>query len=406
MTFRIALSGLNAASADLGVTANNIANANTTGFKGSRAQFADFFPQSAHGLSDNAIGSGVRLDKVAQQFSQGSVNFTDNNLDLALSGEGFFTLSDNGATVYSRAGAFGTDRSGFVVNASNQRLQVYPPVAGGTAFDTAQLSDLQLSTSDNPPAATTSIETGVNLPANASVPATATFDATDPTSYNHTTSVTIYDSLGAPHTANLYFVKAAAANDWNLNVLVDGVAAGPATPLSYSSSGQLTAPAGGSITLPPATTTTGSAPLSLDLDLAGSTQYGERFSVNSLRQDGYATGRLTGIEVTDEGIVQARFTNGQATPLGQVALANFANPQGLQQLGDASWGETFSSGAVIRGQAGDTNFGQIQSGALEASNVDLTAQLVNMITAQRNFQANAQMISTSDQITQTIINIR
>jgi len=406
MTFRIALSGLNAASADLGVTANNIANANTTGFKGSRAQFADFFPQSATGSSSNAIGAGVRLQKVAQQFSQGSVNFTNNNLDLALSGEGFFTLSDNGSTVYSRAGAFGTDRNGFVVNANNQRLQVYPPVSGGTAFDTANLSDLQLSTADNPPSATTSIETGVNLPANAAVPATATFDANDPTSYNHTTSVTIYDSLGAPHTANLYFAKTATANDWNLNVQVDGVAAGPATTLSYSDSGQLIAPAGGSITLPAVTTTTGSAPLNLTLELNGSTQYGERFGVNSLRQDGYATGRLTGVEVTEEGIVQARFTNGQATPLGQVALANFANTQGLQQLGDSTWGETFASGPVIRGQAGTTDFGQIQSGALEASNVDLTEQLVNMITAQRNFQANAQMISTSDQVTQTIINIR
>ncbi|MDM4771889.1 flagellar hook protein FlgE [Solimonas sp. SE-A11] len=406
MTFRIALSGLNAASADLGVTANNIANANTTGFKGSRAQFVDFFPQSSGGISDNAVGAGVRLDKVAQQFSQGSVNFTNNSLDLAISGQGFFTLSDNGATVYSRAGAFGTDRNGYVVNANGQRLQAYPPVAGGSAFDTAQLSDLQLSTNDNPPAATTRIDTGINLPANATVPATATFSATDPTSYNHTTSVTVYDSLGAPHTANLFFSKTANPNEWSLNMQVDGAAVGPATTLTYSDSGQMLTPAGGNIALPAVNTSTGAAPLNLTLALNNSTQYGERFSVSSLRQDGYATGRLTGIEVTDEGIVQARFTNGQATPLGQVALANFANPQGLQQLGDSTWGETFSSGSALRGQAGGTNFGEIQSGALEASNVDLTEQLVNMITAQRNFQANAQMISTSDQITQTIINIR
>jgi len=406
MTFRIALSGLNAASADLGVTANNIANANTTGFKGSRAQFADFFPVSSYGLADNAIGGGVKLQKVAQQFAQGSVNFTNNNLDLAISGEGFFTLSDAGSTVYSRAGAFGTDRNGFVVNASGQRLQVYPSVNGGSTFDTARLGDLQLSTSDNPPAATTRIDTGINLPANASAPANATFSATDPTSYNHTTSVTVYDSLGAPHTGNLFFVKGATANEWQLNMQIDGVSAGPATTLTYSDSGQLLTPTGGNIALPAVNTTTGSAPMNLTLALNGSTQYGERFSVNSLKQDGYATGRITGIEVTEEGVVQARYTNGQATPLGQVALANFANPQGLQQLGDSTWGETFSSGAVIRGQAGTTSFGQIQSGALEASNVDLTEQLVNMITAQRNFQANSQMISTSDQITQTIINIR
>lgn len=187
---------------------------------------------------------------------------------------------------------------------------------------------------------------------------------------------------------------------------IDGAAAGPASTLTYSSLGQLTTPASGDVTLPAFALGNGAAPRNMTLDLGNSTQYGETFAVSALRQDGYATGRLTGIEVTDEGVVQARYTNGQATPLGQLALAQFANPQGLQQLGNTSWGETFASGAVIRGQAGTTNFGQIQSGALEASNVDLTEQLVNMITAQRNFQANAQMISTSDQVTQTIINIR
>lgn len=406
MSFRVALSGLNAAQADLSVTANNIANANTTGFKQSRAEFADFFPVSAYGLADNAIGSGVRLDRVAQQFSQGTVNFTNNALDLAISGEGFFTLSDSGSMVYSRSGAFGTDRNGYVVNASGQRLQVFPPIAGTNSFDTAQLTDLRMSTADNPPAATTRIEAGYTLPADAAVPTVAPFDATDPNSFNHTTAVTIYDSLGAAHQASLFFVKTANPNEWEMYSQVDGVDVGTPQTLQYSTSGALTSPVGGDIVLPAAATTTGSAPLNLTVNVSASSQYGERFSVARLGQDGYTTGRLSGIEVGDGGVVQARYTNGQSSPLGQLALSTFPSNQGLQQIGDTVWVESFNAGSAIRGIAGSGSFGLVQSGALEASNVDLTEQLVNMITAQRNFQANAQMISTSDQVTQTIINIR
>ena len=406
MTFRIALSGLNAASADLSVTANNIANANTSGFKESRAQFADFFPTSAYGLDKNAIGGGVRLSNVAQQFAQGSVNFTDNSLDLAISGEGFFTLSDNGTQVYSRNGAFGTDRNGFVVNSSNQRLQINPPLNDGTGFDTARLADLQLSTADNPPSATTRLAATLNLPASAPVPANPVFSAGDPTSYNQTTSVTVYDSLGTAHTANLYFVKSATANNWDMHAQIDGTAVGGATPLAYSANGALVTPAGGVVTLPAHTPATGAADINLTLALDDTTQFGNQFTVSALTQDGYASGRLTGLEIAADGVVQARYTNGQATPLGQLALTSFSNPQGLQQLGGTAWGETYTSGPALRGSAGSGSFGEVQSGALEASNVDLTEQLVNMITAQRNFQANAQMISTSDQITQTIINIR
>ena len=406
MSFQIALSGLNSASADLAATANNIANSNTTGFKQSRAEFADFFPVTAYGLSSNAIGSGSRLDRVAQQFSQGAVNFTDNALDLAISGEGFFTLSDGGAQVFSRAGAFGTDRDGYVVNASNHRLQVFPPISGTDSFDTAQLTDLRLSTADNPPAASENVEAAFNLPASATVPATGVFDATDPTSFNHTTSVTLYDSLGASHTANLYFVKTATPGEWNMHTQIDGSTVGAAQTLTYSNTGTLTAPVGGEVVLPSFATANGSAALDLTLNLSASTQFGENFGVSRLSQDGYTTGRLAGIEVGDGGVVQARYTNGQATPLGQLAIASFPNQQGLQQLGSNAWGQTYNSGTAIVGAAGSGNLGVVQSGALESSNVDLTEQLVNMITAQRNFQANAQMISTSDQITQTIINLR
>ncbi|MGQ0530686.1 MAG: flagellar hook protein FlgE, partial [Panacagrimonas sp.] len=397
MSFQIALSGITSASADLAATANNIANSNTIGFKQSRAEFADFFPVTAYGLSSNAVGAGSRLDRVAQQFSQGAVNFTDNALDLAISGEGFFTLSDGGSQVFSRAGAFGTDRDGYVVNASGHRLQVFPPITGTSSFDTAQLSDLRLSTADNPPAASQNIEAVFNLPASAAPPATGTFDATDPTSFNHTTSVTLYDSLGASHTANLYFVKSATAGEWTMHTQIDGAAVGGAQTLMYSNTGTLTTPAGGEVVLPSFATANGSAALDLTLDLSASTQFGESFGVSRLSQDGYTTGRLAGIEVGDGGVVQARYTNGQATPLGQLALASFPNQQGLQPLGSNAWGTTFNSGTPILGAAGSGNLGVVQSGALESSNVDLTEQLVNMITAQRNFQANAQMISTSDQ---------
>ncbi|TZF88823.1 flagellar hook protein FlgE [Cognatilysobacter lacus] len=406
MSFRISLSGMNAAQSDLNVTSNNIANSNTTGFKQSRAEFADVYPTSSYGSSKNTIGAGVRLQRVAQQFSQGTVETTGKALDLAINGKGFFTLSDGGSFVYSRAGNFGTDKDGFVVNPSGQRLQVYQPSASGTGFDTGRVNDLQLQSGDSAPLATSNVGVNTNLPGGASVPVTATFSPTDPTSYNYTTSMTVYDSLGAAHSQSLYFVKTANPNEWQVNTTIDGTAVGTAQTLQYSNMGALTSPSPGRITLPAYTPTTGAAPIAVTMDLSNSTQFGNSFSVAALTQDGHTTGRLTGIEVGSDGVVQARYTNGVSTALGQVVLTNFANPQGLQPLGNNAWAETSESGQPLRGSAGSSEFGNVQGGSLESSNVDLTEQLVNMITAQRNFQANAQMITTQDQITQTVINIR
>ncbi|HKQ14700.1 MAG TPA: flagellar hook protein FlgE [Steroidobacteraceae bacterium] len=405
MPFRLALSGLNAAQADLTVTANNIANTATNGFKGSRAEFAELFSVSPQGVSSNAIGNGVRVSNVAQQFTQGNIDFTDNSLDLALSGQGFFILNDGGALAYTRAGAFQVDAQGYIVNARNQRLQVYPPSTNGQ-FNTGALSDIQLVTSESAPAATTAVDVTLNLAANATPPAVATFDPANVNSYNNATSLTTYDSLGAAHTATLYFTKTTNVNEWTTRLYVDGNAVGGAQTLQYNNSGTLTAPVGGTIAFPAYTPATGAAAMNMTFDFGTSTQYGGAFNVNAITQDGYTTGRLIGIDIDSTGVVQARFTNGRSLALGQVALANFANPQGLQQLGDTNWAETFGSGQALRGQAGNSGFGLVQSGALESSNVDITEQLVNMITAQRNFQANAQMISTADAITQTIINIR
>jgi flagellar hook protein FlgE len=368
---------------------------------------------SPQGVSSNAIGNGVRVSNIAQQFTQGNIDFTDNSLDLALSGQGFFILNDSGALAYTRSGAFQVDAQGFIVNARNQRLQVYPPSTNGQ-FNTGALSDIQLVTSESAPAATTAVDVTLNLPANASPPPVTVFDPANVNSYNSATSLTTYDSLGAAHTATLYFSKtpdpplpaAPIPNRWTTQLYVDGTAVGTPQTLQYDNTGALTAPAGGTITFPAYTPATGAAAMNMTFDFSTSTQYGGSFNVNAITQDGYTTGRLIGIDIDSTGVVQARFTNGRSLALGQVALANFANPQGLQQLGDTNWAETFGSGQALRGQAGNSGFGLVQSGALESSNVDITEQLVNMITAQRNFQANAQMISTADAITQTIINIR
>jgi len=405
MPFAIALSGLNAASADLGVTANNVANVNTTGFKMSRAQFAEVFAVGTQSVSSSASGSGVRLSAISQQFTQGNIDFTDNALDLAIAGEGFFVLSDNGARSYTRAGAFGVDNQGFVTNAQGARLQAYP-FAGSGLFNTGTPVDLQLVTGANPPSATTRASFGINLPADAPVPANPVFDSLDPSSFNHTTSVTVYDTLGTAHTATVYFIKDAAPNTWNSEVQINGTSVPGATSIVFNPDGSLLSPAGGLMPLAPFAPGAGASDIVMSLDFGTATQFGASFGVNSLSQDGFTTGRLTGVSVDPEGIVFARFTNGQSTSLGKLALANFVNQQGLQQLGDTTWGESFQSGDALLGEAGTASFGNLQSGALEASNVDLTAQLVQMITAQRNFQANAQMISTADTITQTVINIR
>jgi flagellar hook protein FlgE len=405
MPFRVALSGLNAASSELNVIANNIANANTAGFKNSRAEFADVFATGGAGSGSAAIGSGVRLASVTQQFNQGNIEFTESSLDLAINGQGFFTLRDGSGYVYTRAGGFGVDRDGFVVNSQNQRLQVFESVEGG-GFNTGSLIDLRLQTTQSTPSATTSGSVVVNLPADAEPPSVAVFDPADPLSYSHSTSSAVYDSLGNLHQATFYFMKTATANQWEVAMAVDGNLVDAPQTLEFTAAGAQTVPAGGDITFPAYDPANGADPLNMTFDFSGATQFGGPFSVSALVQDGFSSGRLTSIDISDSGVVFARFTNGRAIELGKVALANFPNAQGLRQLGKTSWGESFASGGVIMGEAGSASYGLIQSGALEDSNVDLTKELVQMITSQRSFQANAQMISTADSITQTIINIR
>lgn len=413
MAFRIALSGLNAASSELNVIGNNIANASTTGFKQSRTQFADIYAASNLGVTSNAIGSGVKVASVKQEFNQGNVTFTNNNLDLAISGNGFFRLDDNGVNVYSRAGAFGVDNNGYVVNDKKEKLTGYAADSSGNI--TGALSDLQLSTADLAPQQTSTATMQANLNSTDSTLTSANFNQNDPATYNNSTTFTAYDSLGNPRQVTNYFVKTGSST-WDMYMTVDGtliqadgtktlgtppVTTDYARTLTFSSAGALSStPTVATGTIP---SSGGSTPFSINMNMGSTTQYGSSFAVNSISQDGYTTGRLSGVDINSNGIMTARYTNGQSKTMAQVALANFANPQGLRQLGDTTWGETYDSGSALVGAPGSGSLGLIQSGALEASNVDLTEQLVSMITAQRDFQANAQVVKTSSTVTQTII---
>ncbi len=429
MPFRTAVSGLNASQSDLKVISNNVANSNTTGFKSSRAEFADVFPASQFGGNSLAIGGGVRLSNVRQQYTQGTVSFTNNNMDLAINGNGFFRVNNGGETVYTRAGAFGVDDEGYIVNSAGMRLTGFGANDGEVS---GVLEDMRISAADNPPRTTSDVEFLANLDAGelAKTPADPPlvlgpamlddngnpfvpprFEPPDPDSYNHTASFQIFDSLGVAHSTTMYFRKV-ADNDWEVQMSVDNQAFSvPAegTNIQFDNNGNIIAPAGpplGVLTHAAIPVGTGAADLAFTIDLAQTTQFGSPFGVNALIQDGFTTGRLSGVEVDDEGKLIGRYTNGELQTLGQVALANFSNQEGLRPLSDTVWAESPDSGAALLGAPGTASLGVIQSGALEDSNVELTAELVKLIVAQRNFQANAQVIRTADDVTQTIVNLR
>ena len=396
MSFNIALSGVNAAQSDLDVTSNNIANVNTTGFKRSRAEFGDIFAVSALGNSDTAVGSGVILQRVAQQFTQGNLNFTENVFDLAVSGEGFFVFSptiDSSESEFSRAGALGVNEDGFVVNGAGQFLQVFPVNQDGTVQSTslASTGPVRLPDSAGSPQATSEVDIGVNLTSdNSTAPAldVDNFDPDEPTTFTSSTSVTIFDSQGQSHIATTFFVRDnSATNQYAVFLYVDDqpvniadVAAGDTAPttagtsptagqsyatLSFDTNGNFTGQVPSTITSialgsPAAGGGAGvfapgpepSQTLTLDFANNTPTQNAAPFAVNSLAQNGFTTGRLTGIDIDDSGLIRANFNNGQALSLGVVALARFSNSQGLQQLGNTSFAETIASGTAIAGVPG------------------------------------------------------
>jgi flagellar hook protein FlgE len=400
MSFQQGLSGLNAAAKGLDAVSNNVSNAATVGFKGASAQFSDVFAASMAGGGAGQIGIGVNLSQVKQSFTQGNLTVTNNPLDVGINGGGFFRMNDGGAITYSRNGQFLVDKDGYVVNASGARLTGYVANAAGVIVPSSP-SDLLISSADLVPNATTAGTLGLNLDARETVP--AAFDYTDPTTYNSSTAMTVYDSLGNTHVMTLFFRKT-AANAWDVYSSLDGAAPGAASALTFTSAGAVNA--GGTLAASFALTNGATSPLAVTLDLTSATQFGATFGVNSLTQDGYTSGRLVGMNISSEGVIQGRYSNGQSRDLGQIVLTNFANPNGLQSLGANQWSETAASGQPLVGAPNSGSLGALQSAAVEESNIDLTAELVNMITAQRNYQANAQSIKTQDAVMQTLVNLR
>lgn len=404
MSFQQGLSGLNAASKSLEVIGNNVSNANTVGFKQSRAEFADVFASSLNGSGTPQIGIGTTLASVTQQFTQGNITATNNSLDIAINGAGFFRLSNNGAITYTRNGQFQMDKNGYIVTSDGKRLMGNGPdnLNGSTPVE------IQIDTSDLQPVATSGMTAQINLNSGSDIidQTVTPFDPLDPESYNNSTAITVYDELGNAHTVQNYFVKT-AANTWNVYTTADGTDVTPApTPvMAFTSNGAYDS-ANSTVGNVSFTPTTGAGAVTMALDYSNSTQFGSTFSVNKLSQDGYSSGRIASFTVGDDGVILGRYTNGQSQELGRVVLANFVNPNGLMSIGGNQWMATFESGDELIGSPGSSTLGVLQASAVEDSNVDLTAELVNMITAQRIYQANAQTIKTQDQVLQTLVNLR
>jgi flagellar hook protein FlgE len=420
MGFQQGLSGLNATAKSLEVIGNNIANSATYGAKAARAEFADVYAAALNGAGANPIGIGVNLVAVSQQFTQGNIMTTDNPMDLAINGSGFFQVTDGNSPIsYTRNGQFKVDREGYIVNNSLQKLLGYP-ASGTGVIQPGTAVPLQLPTSGIDPQPTANISLEMNLDSRLAVNAPAAaplINFSDPTTYNNATSMTVYDAKGQDVALTYYFQKS-ATDTWNVFITANGTSVGgtnlaptAVTTISFPANGSAPiAPAGAvAVNIPASTNAAGAQTLAIPgvlLDVTRASQFGASFGVTDMTQDGYAPGQLSSITVENNGIVMARYSNGQSKPAGQIEIANFRNPQGLQPLGDNGWGRTFSSGDPILGTPGNGNLGVLQSGALEESNVDLTGELVSMITAQRAYQANAQSIKTEDQIMQTLVNMR
>ena len=505
MSFQQGLSGLNGAAKQLDVIGNNIANASTVGFKGSQAQFADVYANSLNGAGGNQAGIGVKVSQIAQQFTQGNIEASNNPLDIAINGAGFFRTTVSGVTQYSRNGQFSLDKNGFMVNAQGAKLTGFAAGPSG-AILAGSPSPIQINTADLKPVASSRVDTEINLDSGSAIPVTAPFNANDPTSYNKQTPIDVYDSLGNPHVMSTFYVKT-GGGEWDVYSAVDGVeitnqavaaaaqddaasitardnyqtaastppgntssqaiayaqaaanavkndaAAAGATPatlaaiqaaadsagttvginpdgidaliaaavevpavrsgyLRFDTSGALSSSAMAPQALPltvnlPIFPSTGSAnTLTLQLGFANSTQYGAATSEKKTTQDGYTAGQLQRFSAGPDGVILGQYSNGQSHALGQIVLANFANPNGLTPLGNNAWAETSASGNPLVGTPNSGSLGVLQSSSVENSNVDLTAELVNMITAQRVYQANAQTIKTQDSVLQTLVNLR
>ncbi|MFH0274439.1 flagellar hook protein FlgE [Vibrio jasicida] len=397
MSFNIALSGLDATNTELNTISHNIANASTYGFKGGRTEFAAVY----NGMQPG----GVEVASISQNFDKnGSVTGTGRAMDLAINGSGFFVTKDHmGQMLYTRAGVFGTDKNNFVTANNGAKLQGYS-ADNNANLQTGSVGDIKVSTSSLNAKATDNLDFVANFDASATAvdQAVYPFDSSDPNSFNSSYTTKVYDSLGNSHTVTQYFTKT-SDNEWQVNVEVDGAPTTPATAqtVQFNTDGTLASPTGSfNVAFPAA----GANAMSIDISLNGSTQFGAAFGVSTNNPNGYTSGELAGVRVEDNGMVYATYTNGQSQLQGQVVLADFANAQGLSKVSGTAWTQSFSSGAPIMGVPGTGTLGDLTPGALEGSNVDLTSELVALMTAQRNYQANAKTISTNDKLTQALFN--
>lgn len=472
MSFNIALSGISVSQKDLNTTANNIANSNTTGFKESRAEFADVYASSVFGGGKTKVGDGGLTAVVAQQFSQGSLKFTTNSLDLAITGNGFFATTPeltSRDTTFTRAGNFKLNEDNFVVTNQGNYLQVYPVNEDGTSqgVSLSTTDALRIPDSAGVPIETSEVEMTFNVDSTSAALDPALFNPNDNSTYHASSSVTVYDSLGESHIQTTYYVKdqagAAATppvNRWHVFMSIDSDDNGNPIPVDLNgrATGTTDPQAGGTVTAAPTGYGAGDGdfvgiPLVFDnqgvvqsvngyfpgvdaepfiqtqalgpnagqagvltnganpsqqitLNFQEPTQFASAFEVTSLEQDGATVGRLTGVNIEDDGLVSANYSNGTVEHLGRVALVRFANEQGLQQIGNTSWKETISSGQALAGEANTGTFGSIVSSALEQSNVDITQELVDLITAQKSFQANSRALDVNSQLQQNILQIR
>jgi flagellar hook protein FlgE len=421
MSFSTSLSGLRGAQADLSTTSNNIANVGTIGFKKSRIEFGDIMPPSP-----SSAGLGTRVKTIQQLFTQGGYQNTSRELDLAITGNGFFMTRDaasGGNSYFTRAGSFGFNADRYLVDSGNAYVQVMPVDASGvsTTTDITAARALQLPTSSGTPRATTLLSLTATLPSTADKPAARpvytparpyAFDPADPNSYNFSQATTVYDTAGNAASATLYFTRTQSlaagdpANQWEMRATIGNQSA-TATPvvLQFDAAGTMTAPTG-PVQLDSVTPTGAAGPLAFALHFgAASAQTGPSFAISGLQQDGFAPAQFSAMDIGADGLVSATFSDGSTQPLGRLAIADFANPSGLRQHGDARWSVTGESGPAVTGTPGQGGIGAVQTGMLESANVDLTEELVGLITAQRNFQANAKAIETANAMTQSVLGI-
>jgi flagellar hook protein FlgE len=435
MSFNIGLSGLAAANKALSVTGNNIANVSTTGFKSSRVEFADQYAASIRATAGKTSnGTGVATAAVSQQFTQGTISTTGQSLDMAINGSGFFVLNAGGTTQYTRNGTFNTDKAGFITTTGGANVQGYNAVNG--QIQTGSLTNLKIDSSNLAPKSTGLINETINLNSSATDPSVSVFDASNVNSYNYTFNTDTYDSQGNAHQTNQYFAKNTTNNSWTMYTTIDG--RNPSDPtsttplvntLTFKADGSLDtanmaagAVAGGLTVnadktfslnnwVPAAKASDGTwssngaqaSTTGVKIDLLNASQYNASSATSAKTQDGYATGELSGLSVDGTGVLFANFTNGQSKTIGQVAMANFANTQGLSPTGGTNWKETFTSGVPVIGTPATGTMGSLTAQSLEESNVDLTSELVNLIKEQSNYQANAKTISTESTIMQTLI---